>query len=377
MRRLIGISLVVVFVISCGLSPQGSSVGEVPTGSTPMSATQSSSDGSALTSIPLKVGYGVRGSWFELYFTDPTNPAAGQITGGPDGPLVDAINSARLSVDAAMYSLSLNDVRYALIDAYRRGVQVRVVMESDNMDRSDPRALQDAGVPMLGDRRQGLMHDKFVVIDRSEVWTGSMNFTDSGAYSDNNNMMRIRSTKVAEDYETEFNEMFEDDKFGPDVVAATPNPRVIIDGTPLDIYFSPDDHVQAGLLDLLGNARKSIDFLAYSFTSNPLGEAIRQRAAAGVKVRGVMETDQMKSDIGSEYDAFQAAGVDVRLDGNPGLMHHKVMIIDDQIVVMGSYNFTASAEKYNDENLVVIYDARIAGQFLKEFQRVYSLADTP
>ncbi len=327
-----------------------------------------------LTDIRMPAGYGMRGAWFELYFTNPAAPLAAQKTGGPDGPLVAAIDAARLSVDAALYSLSLDSVRAALIHAYQRGVQVRVVMESDNMSRSDPQALKEAGVPLLGDRREGLMHDKFLVIDRSEVWTGSMNLTDAGAYQDNNNFMRIRSPKVAQDYETEFNEMFLDDKFGRDVVAATPNPRVILDGTPLDIYFSPDDHVQDALVDLLDDAQSSVYFLAYSFTADPLGEAIRQRAAAGVRVAGVMETDQVASNVGSEYDTFRAAGLDVRLDGNPGLMHHKVMIIDGQIVVMGSYNFTASAETVNDENLIVIYSPDIAGQFMQEFQRVYAAA---
>jgi phosphatidylserine/phosphatidylglycerophosphate/cardiolipin synthase-like enzyme len=279
-------------------------------------------------------------------------------------------------VDAAIYSLSLHSVRDALIHAFRRGVQVRVVMESDNMDSAVPQSLIEAGLPMLGDRSEGLMHDKFMVIDRSDVWTGSMNFTNEGAYEDNNNLMHIHSEKVAEDYEAEFKEMFVDDKFGPKAGAATPNPRVIIDGTPMDIYFSPDDHVQAALVDLLDNAKKSIYFLAYSFTSDPLGEAIRQRAAAGVKVSGVMEAEQVASNVGSEYDAFRVAGMDVHLDGNRGQMHHKVMIIDNQIVVMGSYNFTASAEKTNDENLIVIYDPGIAAQYLGEFQRVYALAQS-
>ena len=71
-----------------------------------------------------------------------------------------------------------------------------------------------------------------------------------------------------------------------------------------------------------------------------------------------METDQVRSDVGTEYAAFRKAGLDVHMDGNPGLMHHKVFIIDGQIVVMGSYNFTASAEKSNDENLIVINNAR-------------------
>ena len=327
-----------------------------------------------LTEIPLLVGYGERGSWFDLYFTDPTNPAGKQITGGPDGPLVAAIDSARLSVDAAIYSLSLNSVRDALIHAFRRGVKVRVVMESDNMDSADPQTLLEAGIPLLGDRRQGLMHNKFMVIDQDEVWTGSMNYTNDGTYADNNNMIRIRSGKVADDYEAEFNEMFVDDKFGPDPGFVTPNPRVTVDGTPLDIYFSPDDHVQLALIDLLDNAQKSINFLAYSFTADPLGEAIRSRAAAGIKVSGVMEAAQMASNTGTEYDAFRAAGLDVRLDGNQGQMHHKVLIIDGQIVVTGSYNFSASAETTNDENVIVIYSPEIAEQYLKEFQRVYALA---
>ncbi len=118
----------------------------------------------------------------------------------------------------------------------------------------------------------------------------------------------------------------------------------------------------------------SSQFLAYSFIADPLGNAIRQRAAAGVKVAGVMETDQVRSDIGTENAAFRNAGLDVHLDGHPGLMHHKIFIVDNKIVVMGSYNFTVSVEKSNDENLIVINNPDIAAQYMKEFQRVYAVA---
>jgi phosphatidylserine/phosphatidylglycerophosphate/cardiolipin synthase-like enzyme len=329
-----------------------------------------------LTDISLGAGYGVDGGWFELYFTNPQSPLASQKTGGPDGPLVKAIDSARLTVDVAIYSLSLNSIRDALIRAHDRGVQVRMVMESENLDRSDPQKIKDAGIPILGDRREGLMHDKFVVIDNSEVWLGSMNFTDSGAYADNNNLMRIRSVKMAENYTKEFEEMFVDDKFGPDIVAETPNPRVIIDGTPIDVYFSPDDHVQDSIIELINNAEVSIYFMAFSFTSDPIGNAIRVSAKEGVVVAGVMETDQVKSNIGTEFDPFSQAGLDVFRDGNEGLMHHKVMIIDESIVILGSYNFTNSAETKNDENLLVIYNEDIAAQFMDEFQRVYTQAQS-
>ncbi len=327
-----------------------------------------------LTPIDLQAGYGVRGPWFELYVTNPDSPLSPQGTGGIDGPLVDAINAARLSVDVAAYSITLNSVRNALINAHRRGVNVRIVMESDNMDTSDVQRLLEAGVPIVGDNQEGLMHNKFMVIDRSEVWLGSMNFTDSGTYDDNNNLIRIRSTKIAENYSTEFAEMFEGGSFGSDIIPQTPNPTVTLDGTRVDTYFSPDDGVLNAIYPLLENAQESIYFLAFSFTSNELGAVVRQKAEDGLTVRGVMEKEQVKSNTGTEFDPFRQAGVDVRVDGNDGQMHHKIFIIDGSIVILGSYNFSRSAEERNDENIVILYDRRIAEFFMGEFQRIYAEA---
>jgi phosphatidylserine/phosphatidylglycerophosphate/cardiolipin synthase-like enzyme len=335
---------------------------------------QPTTTGTVITSIELQSGYGVRGPWFELYFTNPASPLSPQGTGGVDGPLVEAIDAARLSIDVAAYSLSLNSVRNALIRAHERGATVRVVMESTNMDRSDPQILIEAGIPVIGDNQDGLMHDKFIIIDKSEVWMGSMNFTDGGAYDDNNNLMRIHSTKVVENYIKEFEEMFIEAKFGPIIAAETPNPTVTIDGTRLDIYFSPDDGVLAAIVPVLESAQESIYFLAYSFTSNQLGDIVRQKAEAGITVAGVMDDEQVRSNQGTEFDPFRQAELDVRIDGIDGLMHHKVFIVDQKVVVLGSYNFSQNAEERNDENIIIIYDPIIAGQFLQEFQRVQDQA---
>lgn len=328
----------------------------------------------AIEQIPVHVGYGYQGSWFEIYFTDPANPAAKQDSGGVEEAVIASIDSARLSIDAAFYSLSLRDVANALLRARDRGVAVRVVMESDNRDKSVPQALIEGGIPILGDRRDGLMHDKFIIIDRSEVWMGSMNFTVNGAYEDNNNLVHIRSVKVAENYLVEFDEMYTDDMFGPDSVATTPNPFLTVDGTDVETYFSPDDNIAARLLDVLSLAQESIFFLAYSFTSDDLGDLMRQKFEQGVTVQGVMEDAQIESNQGTEFDLFRQFEVDVRRDGNDGQMHHKVIIVDSSIVITGSYNFTASAEDRNDENLIIIYSTEIAGLFLQEFQRVFGMA---
>lgn len=330
--------------------------------------------GNELTPIDLQAGYGARGSWFELYVTNPDSPLSPQGTGGIDGPLVAAMDAARLSIDVAAYSITLNSVRNALLNARDRGVTVRLVMESTNMDSSDVQRLLEAGIPIVGDNQPGLMHNKFMVIDRSEVWLGSMNFTDSGTYEDNNNMIRIRSVKMAENYTKEFNEMFEDNMFGPDIAAETPNPNLTLDGTRVDTYFSPDDHVLTALYNLLSESRESIYFLAFSFTSNELGEIVREKAEAGLDVKGVMDEEQIKSNQGTEFDPFRQAGLDVLIDGIDGQMHHKIFIVDGRIVALGSYNFSRAAEERNDENLLIIYNEKITEFFMQEFERVYDHA---
>ncbi|HZJ25365.1 MAG TPA: phospholipase D-like domain-containing protein [Anaerolineales bacterium] len=354
--------------IACYLLSACGNIPAAPTTPTP-------TPGHDLTPLDLEAGYGVQGPWFELYFTDPTSPLSPQGTGGVDGPIVEAIDDARLTIDVAAYSLGLNSVRNALLRAHDRGVTVRIVMETGNMDRSDPQIMIEAGIPIIGDNSQGLMHDKFLVIDKSEIWMGAMNFTDSGAYEDNNHLIRIHSTKIAENYSVEFNEMFQDNKFGPDVVAKTPNPTITIDDTRMDIYFSPDDGVVNHLASLLSGAEESIHFLAFSFTSNELGAIVREKADAGLTVAGVMDDEQISSNQGTEYDPFKQAGLDVRIDGNAGQMHHKVFIVDEKIVVIGSYNFSQSAEERNDENTIIVYNEMIAEQFMLEFLRVQSHAE--
>jgi phosphatidylserine/phosphatidylglycerophosphate/cardiolipin synthase-like enzyme len=340
-------------------------------------ATPEPVDDYILQEIPMEIGYGVDGGWYELYFTDPTHPDAGYYRNGPDLRLVAAIDDARLSVDVAIYSLSLWSIRDALLDALHRGVQVRVVMESSNRDRDVPQELIDAGISILGDRREGLMHDKFVIIDRSELWVGSMNFTTGGAYLDNNNMLRIRSQKLVENYQTEFDEMFIGDHFGPDTVSDTPNPVTFVNGTMIETYFSPDDDVAEKIIDVLETANESIYFMAYSFTADDIAAVLLDRAANGVDVAGVMDLSQINSNGQyGEYDVFAQAGIDVRRDGIDGLLHHKVFIIDHEIVITGSYNFSSSAEERNDENILIIYNADIAQEFIKEFERVQAQAQT-
>ncbi len=306
-----------------------------------------------------------------VYFTDPSRSS-----GGPDEAVVKAIDAAKSSLDMAMYNLSLDNVCQAMIRAKQRGVKVRLVTESNSLDGGCYDDLKDAGIPVLGDRREGTMHDKFFVIDASQVWTGSLNLTYTGTYQDNNDMVRIDSAQVAQDYTNEFNEMFENDQFGPESVADTPHPQITLNGDLLEVYFSPDDGVSARLKQLLKGATSSIDFLAYSFTLDSLADVILARSRAGVAVRGVFDDTQVETNgSASEFSTLQDAGLDVRLDANAdGLMHHKIIIIDRQTVIFGSYNFSRNADQTNDENVIVLHSPALAEQFLAEFEKIYNAA---
>jgi phosphatidylserine/phosphatidylglycerophosphate/cardiolipin synthase-like enzyme len=308
-----------------------------------------------------------------VYFTSPGSDAGERFRGGPDAVLAEAIDRAQTSVDVAVYDFNLWSLRDALIRAAERGVRVRMVTDSDNILRPEVAALEEAGIPVLGDRREPLMHHKFTVIDGIEVWTGSMNYTVTDGYLNDNNLLCLRSPELAVSFTREFEEMFIDDRFGALSLADTPQARLEIAGTPLEVYFSPDDSAEGRLVELVRGAQESVDFLAFSFTLDSLRRALLEDAARGVQVRGVIEADQA-TNAGSELGALREAGLDVRLDGNDRNMHHKVIVVDGSLVITGSYNFSTSAEENNDENLVVLHSPELASLFLIEFERVLGLA---
>ena len=311
----------------------------------------------------------------DVYFSEPDQRIDGDYRNGPDEYLVEAIEKAKISVDIAVYSMNLWSIRDALKDAFHRGLQVRIVMDSDNLTDEVPLELKNEGISIIGDRRESLMHNKFIILDRQDVWTGSMNLTIGSAFYDNNNLIHVHSTDVAENYLTEFDEMFLRDMFGSDVKSDTPHPKVMAGNTQFEVYFSPDDGVAGHIVDLVNNANESIYFLAYSFTSDAIGAAIIERSQAGIFVTGVMDESQIRSNTGTEYDPFLQAGITILKDGNSGLMHNKVIIIDRKIVITGSYNFSKSAETKNDENVIVIHNPEVAEKYLQEFEKIFTEAD--
>jgi len=137
----------------------------------------------------------------------------------------------------------------------------------------------------------------------------------------------------------------------------------------VEVYFSPTDNVRAHIIEQIEQAEESIYFATFYFTSDPIADALIAAAERGVKIIGVFEAEN--SEGYSVYQDLAANGkVDVRLDTNEELMHHKYFIIDEASVITGSYNLTGSAETRNDENILILHDPVAAGQFHEDFKNI-------
>ncbi|GAB4276019.1 MAG: phospholipase D-like domain-containing protein [Candidatus Promineifilaceae bacterium] len=332
--------------------------------------------GSQPINIDPNAGGAEPSNWYEIYFTNPTCPPEEARVGGVDELIAADILAAERRVDVAAFDLDSVVMTEALMDRETAGVEVRVVTDEDNGDLSSIRRLRNNGTSVVEDKRTGLMHDKFVVIDGRILWVGSLNYTTNGVYCNNNNVVRIESPRLAANYTAEMDEMYNDKLFGPTSPNATPNENLIIQGVEVENYFGPEKELAPIIARTVVRAQNEILFLAFSFTDDQIGEAMLGRADAGVQIRGVFETVGADTSF-SYYPLLQSANlpnVQARLDGNPNIMHHKVFIIDRETVIFGSFNFSDSANRRNDENILIVHDPVFASFFVEEFETVWQEA---
>lgn len=330
------------------------------------------------TPVPLPAA-----QWWEVYFTDPlTLNNENDPTGSIEERLLQFIDAAQVSIHIASFEFNLPRVADALIAAKARGVDVRWVTDDENgleidakPNRGQFTRLMAAGVEVKDDAgRSALMHNKFWVFDRQITWTGSTNITVNGIYKQNNNVIVIHSPEVAAIFEREWEELW-NAQLGPRAPSNRNTQWAILDGTAIQVLFSAEDDVVDNLIALVNDAQTSIRFLAFSFTDYPLAQAMIARAQAGVDVQGVFETFGSNS-TRSELRTLWCAGLPVRQDGNSSFLHHKVIIIDNSIVVTGSLNFSSSADEDNEENVVILDNAEIAALYLQEYQKVWNEANS-
>lgn len=325
--------------------------------------------------------HAVSGDYWTAYFSIPSplqRHAATPDGRGIDAALAAAIDAAQISLDVTAFELNNPLLAGAILDAAARGLRVRVVSDDEHGLRAADgliATLAAAGIPVVDDGRSALMHNKFVIVDGLGVWTGSMNLTVNGADRHNNNLLELRSSEALRRYQAEFDEMFDQGRFGPRSPRGETAP--FEEGTArIALYFGPEDEPAAALYDALAEAQERIRFMAFSFTLDDIGALLLRQTAAGLQLQGIFERVGSES-VWSELGPLHCAGLAMRQDGNPYLLHHKVFLIDDDVVVTGSANFSAGGTQGNDENMLIIEDAALAAAYQAEFARRWDEASTP
>lgn len=272
----------------------------------------------------------------------------------------EKIKSANFSAHCAFYDIDLKNIISSLARKSKTA-DVKLVIDSDNYEMQ----IKGEGVRM-DDNRQ-LMHNKFCVIDSGIVLTGSFNPTDNDNNYNNNNILVIYSGWLAKNYEEEFDELW-NGEFGKG--RKIKNPAISINNIDIQNYFCPEDDCASRIVNVIKNAKGSVKGAFFTFTNEKIADELLKAQSRGVDVEVLIEGRQ-RNVKNSQYQRLKDFGLDIRLDSNKYTMHHKVLIIDGKIVVTGSFNPTLSADTKNDENLLIIHDEKIAGEFLGEFGRLW------
>lgn len=278
------------------------------------------------------------------------------------------IGSAQSTLDVCIYDLDLPQVAEALIDAKKRNVTVNVVTDTDNRKIRVVDKMAKAGIRVVSDNRPTIMHNKFVIADARRVWTGSFNFTVNGEGKNDNNAVILESPEIAACYLNKFSEYLSG-KFSTAASGRTVQGKAFMGKVPVEAAFSPSDGVSRLIRTQLSYARKNVRVMAFVLTSESIAQELGELSKKGVDVQCILDRGQARSRYSSD-EYLKGCGVKVYISPNSrGKMHHKVIVIDDETVITGSYNFSENAEKGNDENIVIIKNADLAKLFNKEFKR--------
>jgi phosphatidylserine/phosphatidylglycerophosphate/cardiolipin synthase-like enzyme len=265
------------------------------------------------------------------------------------------------------------------------------------------------------------MHNKFVVVDGTWVWTGSWNFTINDTFGSDanrdvnirsghtNHGIEIRSSDLADEYTGEFEEMWGTTTDTPSITLSNFHSRktdntthtVWVGGKLVEVHFSPGEGALARVNEAVDeDADESAQFCIYAFSDQTLTDTLKLKyegstsestgTLTGFKLQGVMESGYWSQYWSASMDMTQRDGTPdqstkwnnlapVGFDGEDKLLHHKYMIVDhdtasDPFVITGSMNWSANGEDTNDENTLIIHDADIANQFYQEFAARYYIS---
>lgn len=353
---------------------------------------------------------GTRGGRVEVFFNEPGTRPTNEWDPDAVAVMIDLINGANSTLDFAVMGFGEPRVVAAMVAAWDRGVELRMVGDAGHIfGSSGYDALRDRQVPMSIGNMPHIMHNKFMVVDGRFVFCGTANWTESDLIMNSNNFVMMDSPAVAADFTAEFEQLYSG-LFGNNKIELDNGRTYQLGDTEVEVWFSPNEDAMGRMREYLNAAQESVRFTIFAFTKNEVGsdmvrkqaefraqdiaEGIDPEAWAGLgyadrrSVAGVIDQSQLHSN-GQYHEVYRllGAGIPIRLDGNDntmqpgdyqaggGRLHSKTMLMDtasdNPVVVTGSFNWSASATQSNDEYLLVLKSPRIAKLYDNYFDELW------
>ena len=313
--------------------------------------------------------------------------------------LAGFIRGATKTLDFAVYDMRLGDslktaLGSALCERAKAGVQIRICFHGSKPPEPNIAAGQDPappgtsafvqslGYPWRRIAGMKLMHNKFIVRDRESVWTGSTNMTDDAFTLMENNIVEIDSAPLAGYYAEEFDQLWEKENFDNTGEIRTVAAPIIFAGQPgqARVMFSPGlgHEIDSEIAGRVRDAKRRVRICSLLINSGTLISELGNLLQRGdVMVDGIYDRTQMSDvyrqwqnvpqnrwKIGALRQIIARAGLIGKNStpytptGRHDFMHNKVLVIDDTVIT-GSYNFSRSAE-FNAENILFIESAQLA-----------------
>jgi len=137
-----------------------------------------------------------------------------------------------------------------------------------------------------------------------------------------------------------------------------------------EVYFSLSDNPQKEIIKNINQAEAFINIAMYIFTDREIALPLAKAQERGVKVRLYLDKEQVDYQYSQSRFLVQKR-IKTRISSNNYIMHHKFAIIDNRILLTGSYNWTFSANNRNDENLMVIDDPEFIARYQNQFEKLW------
>ncbi|MEO0680687.1 MAG: phospholipase D-like domain-containing protein [Pseudomonadota bacterium] len=298
--------------------------------------------------------------------------------GAPDdleAAIVDFIDGAERELRVAVQEIDHPPIAEAILRAKRRGVRLMdVVLEADYLrepkappagkdgahhgNRLLANAMLREAIDVKADFNPSIFHQKFIVRDGTAVLTGSTNFTTTGVTQNLNHVVVIEDRTVAQEFRREFLEINRG-IFGrlSDAHGRAPK-EARVGGLRIKPLFAPEHAPEMEIMKMMAKARSRVDFAIFTFAqSSGIDDQMIATVQRGVTVRGVLDGKQANH-AWAASKGLHAAGVQLHRPRRRGSgirkVHHKLMVIDGEVVVTGSFNYTGPANSVNDENILII-----------------------